>query len=75
MRSFSLYSDCLWNGFSKTEELGKQLSFALCIYTLIFYKSNFMRTKPLILAKKIKKLGAKLRTKSSMLNIGAKNLG
>ena len=34
-----------------------------------------MRTKPLILAKKINKLRTKLRTKSGMLNITAKCLG
>ena len=49
MRSFSLYSDCRWNGFSKTEELGKQLSF-----DIIYIHSLYMRTKSLILAKKIK---------------------
>ena len=38
-----------------------------------FDKSNFMRTNPLILAKK--KLRTKLRTMPGMLNIRAKILG
>ena len=72
MKSFSLYSDCKWNGFSKTEELGKQLSFAILYIHFFLYKSNFMRTKLLIF---LKKLRTKLRPKSDMLSIRAKCLG
>ena len=46
MRSFSLYSDCRWNGFSKTEELRKQLPFALCIYTLLFIRAILWEQNP-----------------------------
>ena len=60
----TLYSECRWNGFSNTEELRKQYSFA------IMYIHNFMRTKPLILVKK----RTKLRTKSDIQNIRAKRL-
>ena len=73
IKSFSLYSDCRWNGFSKTEELGKQLSFAIMYINFFFDKNNFMRTNPLILAKQ--KLRTKLRTMPGMLNIRAKILG
>ena len=69
MRSFSLYSDCRWNGFSKTEELGKQLSFDIMYIYSIFYKSIFLRIKPFILEQKLR---IKLRTKSGMLNIKSK---
>ena len=73
IKSFSLYAECRWNGFSETEELGKQLSFAIMYINFFFDKSNFMRTNPLILAKK--KLRTKLRTMPGMLNIRAKILG
>ena len=53
MKSFSLYSDCRWNEFSKTEELRKQFSFAI-MYMHYFLYSNCMRTTPLILEKKMK---------------------
>ena len=39
MRSFSLYSDRRWNGFSKTEELGKQLSFDIMYIHSIFIRA------------------------------------
>ena len=71
VKSFSLYSDCGFNGFSNNEELGKQYSFAIMYIHSLFYKSNFMTTKPLILVKK----RANLRTKSGMLNIRAKYTG
>ena len=70
VKSFSLYSDCRWNGFSNTEEHGKQYSFGIMFIHSFFYKSNFMWTKPLILVKK----RTKLKTKSSVLNIRAKCL-
>ena len=73
IKSFSLYAECRWNGFSETEELGKQLSFAIMYINFFFDKSNFMRTNPLILAKQ--KLRTKLRTMPGMLNIRAKILG
>ena len=72
MRLFPVYSDSRWNGFSKTEELGKQLPSNIMYIHSIFFKRNFMRAKPLILAKKKEKLKTKLRTKSGMLNITAK---
>ena len=58
MRSFSLYSDCRWNGFSKTEELATVVFRIMHIHS-IFNMSNFMRAKPLILAKKKIKSKAK----------------
>ena len=54
IKSFSLYSDFRWNGFSKTKEFRKQLSFAIMYIYFFLYKNNFMRTKPFNLAKKIK---------------------
>ena len=71
VKSFSLYSDYRWNGFSNNEWLGKQYLFAIMYIHSFFYKSNFMRTKPLILLKKRAKLG----TKSGMLSIRAKRIG
>ena len=57
MKSFSLYSGFRRIGFSKTEKLVKQLSFAIMYitYSLFLCKSYFMRTKALILATKKKK--------------------
>ena len=70
---FSLYSDRRWNGFSKTEEFKKQLSFAIVyMYIHFFYRSIFMRTKAFTVAKKIKN---KRRTRSDLLNIRAECLG
>ena len=46
LKSFSLYSDCRWNGFYKSEELGKQLSFAIIYINFFFYKSNFIEQNP-----------------------------
>ena len=74
MRSFSLYSDCRWNGFSKTEELATVVFHIMHIHS-IFHMRNFMRAKPLILEKKKEELRAKLRKKSGMLNLRAKYLG
>ena len=54
MRLFPVYSDSRWNGFSKTEELGKQLPSNIMYIHSIFFKRNFMRAKPLILAKERK---------------------
>ena len=52
MKSYSLHSDCGWNAFSKTGELGKQLSFAIMYIHSFLYKSNSMRTEALILVTK-----------------------
>ena len=62
MRSFSLYSDCRWNGFSKTEELA---AVVFCIMHMhsIFHKSNFMSTKLLVVATTKKKKKKKKKTK------------
>ena len=65
VKSLSLYSDFRWNGFSNTEELGKQYFF------IIMYIHSFFYIKALDFGKK----RAKLRTKSGMLNIKAKCLG
>ena len=54
IKSFTLYSHCRWNEFSKAEELGKQLSFTLMYINLFFDKRNFMRTKSFPLEKKNK---------------------
>ena len=65
MKSFSLYSGFRRIGFSKTEKLVKQLSFAIMYitYSLFLCKSYFMRTKALILAKKKKKEQAKKKVR------------
>ena len=53
MKSFSLYSDCRWNRFSKTEELGKQLSFALMYIHSFFLEEQFYENKTLDSGKKL----------------------
>ena len=52
MKSFPLYSDCRWNGFSKTEELGKQLSFAIMYIHSFFLSEQFYENKILDFGKK-----------------------
>ena len=76
MRSFSLYSDRRWNGFSKTEGLGKQLSFAIMYTHSIFIRAIYENKSPdfgkkiIIIIKR-----TKLRINSDMLNITANSLG
>ena len=72
MRSFSLYSDCRWNGFSKTEELAEVVFCIMHIHS-IFHKSNFMSTKLLVVAtKKKKKIKSKAENKVRDVDLESK---
>ena len=71
VKSFSLYSDRCWNGFSNTEKLGKQYAFAIMYIHSFFIRAILWEQNPWFWLKK----RAKLRTKSGMLNISAKCLG